>query len=89
MRHPTKEAITLEPHIPETLEELLVILQANHFYPGTQTELKKKGIQALYINCPPILKTERTDRVREVVGEGWKLDWVGNGEDKIVITKQK
>lgn len=58
-------------------------LKANHFYPNVETKLKAKGseITGLRIDCPPILHTDRENRIIEVLeGHDIIVNWMANNQ---------
>ncbi len=71
-----------------TYDELIPFLQSNHFYANKIIEQKKdKAVcVGLYINCPPIVSNDRLVRVREVMPEGFKAEYLSN-KMEIYITK--
>lgn len=66
-------------------EELSDSLRSNHLYPIV---LIKGGKEiGLEVYCPPIQKDSRLEAVRNVIGEGFRADFIGNGNDYILIKK--
>lgn len=71
-------------------EDLLKHLNDNHFYPGKTLVVKKKETvcDGLYLSCPPILKDSKLKKLREVLPEGFKADYLTNLQE-IHITADK
>lgn len=63
-------------------DDLAEKLRNNHFYPSTEVRVKNKSkiVEGLHVDSPPILRDERGAKIREIVGEGYIVTWMGNGE---------
>lgn len=74
----------------KTYAEIIEELKSNHFYPGLITEVtvKKETVIGLWIYCSPILRDDRLSRVREIIGEGFVVDFDPN-KQQIEISKKK
>ena len=75
-----------------TFEELIPWLQSNHFYAHKIIEQKKKEdvCVGLTINCPPIVAEDRLARIREIIPEGFKAEYLSNKmEIHITLTLKK
>lgn len=71
-----------------TYEELILILNSNHFYPEINRTLKlnSEKITGLEISCSPILKDSRMGAVKTALPDGFKCIWNPNSE-AILIKK--
>ncbi len=71
--------------------ELVETLRSNHFYPKIEKLAGggKETITGLFIFTPSILKEERTNRVREIIGEDFRADYMPNREEIFVQIKSK
>lgn len=65
-----------------TYEALSEKLTEYFFYPALVTRVKNKSkvVEGLQIDCPPILKMGRQQRLEELVGDEFTVKWQGNGE---------
>lgn len=63
-------------------EEIRSVLIQNGFYPALASRVKNKSkiIEGLQIDSPPILRDERGEKIRKIVGEEYVVTWMGNGE---------
>lgn len=69
-------------------EDLIQKLKDNHFYPmKVRKSLKTGNILGVEIDCAPILQDMRVNRIKEVIGDQWKVTWLGNYNNYILITK--
>lgn len=72
-----------------TYNELLIKLRGNHLYANIRTRIKKTEeiIEGLELPVSPLLKEDKLSRVREIIGEGFKADYLSTNES-ILITKK-
>lgn len=72
-----------------TYEDLRLKLNDNHFYPAliTRVKNKSKAIEGLQIDGPPILADDRGKRIKEIVGEGFSVDWISAHKHFIIKKK--
>lgn len=61
-------------------DTIIPFLNNNHFYPGKTVVMKKNRevCEGLWLYCPPILKESKVNKLKELLGDGWKVDWFGN-----------
>lgn len=92
MLHPTKKNISWKDTIPKTYEELIVILEANHFYPQKEVLVEKSGkkITGLRIEVAPILQESKKARLEEVLAPyPVKVSRINNQDYLLVEFKNK
>lgn len=58
--------------------DLILELQSSHFYPASIKDAADKKFIGLSIDCVPILKESKTARVREIVGDRYRVDYIPN-----------
>ena len=65
-----------------TYNELLIKLKNNHLYPSLLTRVKKNEtiLEGLELTTSPLLKDQNIDRVKEIVGEGFSVDYISTNE---------
>lgn len=70
-------------------QDLLKKLYDNHFYPNLKIKIKKdeEVIEGLEIPTSPLLQDRKVERVREIIGESFKADYIPNIE--VIIIKKK
>lgn len=68
-----------------SLEDLVHILNSNHFYPAAIVE--KGKITSLEIYCPAIQSISRLEKVKEVCGDEWIIDFVS--KDEVIVIQKK
>lgn len=69
-----------------TYEECIEHLKNNHFYPmKVRKDLKTGKVTGIEIDCAPILQDMRVKRIKEVLGEDWDVQWLGNDNDYILV----
>jgi len=68
--------------------ELEKFLEANHFYFKKEITVGKGGevVTGLVQYCAPIIHSMRLDRLKEVLPEGFRVDW-NVSKSEIKITK--
>lgn len=70
-------------------DDLISHLNNNHFYPAKIMKVKNKSkvVEGLQVDAPPILKDSRGEKIKEVVGEDYSVDWIPNGNYFIIKKK--
>ena len=63
-----------------TYKELIPYLQDRHFYPHVSLTQKKDSteIEWLWLECSPIMSEIKLPKVREVLPEGFRADYISN-----------
>lgn len=70
--------------------EIATKLTAGGFYPALATRVKNKSkiVEGLRIDSPPILKNDRGERIRKIVGQDAVVEWIGNENNYFLIKKK-
>jgi len=66
-------------------------LRNNHIYPVVQKEIgkdNKERIIGLEVQCNSLTFQSRKEHIENVLGKGWKVDWMGANHDYILITNK-
>lgn len=73
-----------------TYRDLVKKLFDCHFTPALLVKVKKEDeiITGIEVNVSPLLKDRTIERLKEIIGEGFKTDYVSTNES-VLITKTK
>lgn len=71
-------------------DDVIKLLNAAHFYPSIEVRVKNKSkvTEGLRVDSPPILKDDREKRLKEIVGDEFTVDWLGNDNNYFLIKKK-
>lgn len=71
-------------------EEIAAKLRTGGFYPALAIRIKNKSkiTEGLRIDSPPILKDDRGEKIRKIVGEDGIVTWIGNENNYFLIQKK-
>ncbi len=72
-----------------TYRDLIPKLYNNHFYPALIVRVKKneKILEGVEVNVSPLMKDRTIERLKEIIGEEFKTDYVSTNEC-VLITKK-